>query len=167
MKRYFIENVRCDITEGGMACGPISGSVVVTAKIKEDGETKWFSMVEAMGYPNAYVTEKDVFEDLVKEDFGDEEFTAYIQEHFVDDFNGIATGSDYSEIFESIAEDPENPAVPLIKYVIALIRCPMDEVEDLISMAEGKYADELEDVPMSDVEEEYIDECEYYDNDEE
>lgn len=167
MKRYFIENVRCDITDGGMACGPVGGSVVVTAKIKDDGEPKWFSIVEAMGFPNAYVTEKDIFEDLVEEDFDNKEFTAYCQEHFVDDFNGIKVGSDYSDIFGSIAENSENPAVPLIRYMIAVLRCPMEEVDDLIKMAEGKYADELENLPTSDVEEDYQFELEYEPDDDE
>ena len=171
MKRYFIENVRCDITDGGMACGPVGGSVVVTAKIKEDEETKWFSIVEAMGFPNAYVTEKDIFDDLVEEDFDNKEFTAYCQEHFVDDFNGVAVGPDYSDIFDSIAEDPENPAVPLIRYMIVVLRCPMEEVDGLTKMAEGKYADELENIPVSDIEEEILwdmecEEDEYDDEDE-
>ena len=77
----------------------------------------------------------------------------------IHEFDGIAFDDQYSTTFESMAEDPENPAVPLIRYLIALVRCGMDEVEDLIQMASGKYADEL-DIPASDVEEDYMDELE-------
>ena len=171
MKRYFIETVRCGVSNGGMACGPIEGSVVVTVKIKEDGETKWISMVECMGFPNVYVTDKDVFEDLVKEDFKNEEIWEYIKEHYVESFNGIATCAEYGDILDSISEDPENPAVPLIRYMIAVVRCDYDVLDELIAMAEGKYADELENIPVSDIEEDILwdlecEEDEYDDEDE-
>ncbi len=159
MKRYFIETAKCGITEGGMACGPVSGNVVVTVQFKEGATTQWLSLVEVEGIPNVYLSDKDIHEALVAEDFDDEEFTAYMDEHFINEFNGIAFDADYSTTFESIADDPENPAVPLIRYLITLVRCSMDEVDDLIQIASGKYADEL-DIPASDVEEEFMDEYE-------
>lgn len=157
MSRYFIENAKCGVTEGGMGCGPISGNVVATIQFKDGNATQWLSLVEVEGIPNVYLTEKDVFEDLVAEDFEDTEFIEYMQEHYIDEFEGIEFDDDYSTTFESIAEDPENPAVPLIRYLIALIRCEMDEVNELIERATGRYVDEI-DIPVSDVEEEWIDE---------
>ena len=155
MKRYFIEDVKCGITEDGMACGPIGGNIVATISFKEEDKTQWISLVEVTGIPIFYLSDKDIYEDLLKEDFEDEEFMAYANEHQIHDFNGIALSAEYDEIFDSIARSPENPAVPLIKYLITIVRCSEDEVEPLISIAEGKYADEL-DVPMSDVEEDYL-----------
>ena len=38
MKRYFIEDAQCGITEGGMACGPVGGNVVATVRFKESPE---------------------------------------------------------------------------------------------------------------------------------
>ena len=70
---------------------------------------------------------------------------------------GIKFDGDYSTTFESIADDPKNPAIPLVRYLITLVRCDMDDVENLIQMASGKYADQL-DIPVSDVEEEFMDE---------
>ena len=154
MKRYLIENVKCDITDGGIACGPVSGSVIVTVQFKDGDETKWISNAEAMGIPNFYLLDKDVHADLVKEDMEDLEFAEYLQDHFISELNGIELG-EYDEIFESISEDPKNPAVPLIRYIIAVTRCDMDETADLIAMALGKFVDEL-DIPVSDVEEDYI-----------
>ena len=83
----------------------------------------------------------------------------------LDSFDGIELSEDYFDIFESIAETPDAPAVPLIRYMIALIRCSMEEVDGLIRMAVGRYADELE-VPMSDKEEYYLEEQEYGQEDE-
>lgn len=157
MSRYFIENAKCGVTEGGMGCGPISGNVIATIQFREGNATQWLSLAEVAGIPNVYLTDKDVFEDLVAEDVEDTEFAEYMQEHYIDEFEGIEFDDDYSTTFESIAEDPENPAVPLIRYLIALIRCEMDEVNELIEQATGKYVDEI-DIPASDVEEEWIDE---------
>lgn len=157
MKRYFIEAAKCDITEGGIACGPVSGNVVVTIQFKEGSKTQWLSLVEAQGIPNVYLSDKDVHEALVAEDYDDEEFIQYMEDHFISEFNGIEFDDDYSNIFASIAEDPKNPAVPLIRYLITLVRCEMDDVEVLIQMAAGKYVDEI-DIPVSDVEQEFLDE---------
>ena len=66
---------------------------------------------------------------------------------------------DYSETFASIAEDPDSSAVPLIKYMIALTRCEMGDVQSLLKLGIGRYADELE-IPVSDVHEEHLEETE-------
>ena len=157
MKRYFIEDAKCGITEGGMACGPIGGNVVVTVQFKDEEKTQWLSLVEVQGIPNCFLFDKDVHDELVKEDFDDEEFTNYMNEHEINEFNGIEFNGDYSDAFNCFEEDPENPAIPLVKYLITLVRCDMDDVEGLISMARGRYADEL-DIPASDLEEEYFEE---------
>ena len=159
MKRYFIEEAKCGVTDGGMACGPVSGNVVVTVRFRESGDNagaaqpQWISLVEAEGFPNIYLSDRDIYEDLLKEDIEDEAFTEYLQAHYMDSFGGLELGIEYEEIFESIAEDPENPAAALLRYLIALARCDWDSVGPLIKAAEGKYADELE-IPAIDIEEE-------------
>lgn len=82
----------------------------------------------------------------------------YVHEINIGEFNGIELG-EYGDIFASFADDPENPAIPLIRYMIALTRCPLDQVEDLLNMARGKYVNEL-DIPASDVEEDFEEEYE-------
>ncbi len=158
MKRYFIVDAKCGVTEGGMACGPVGGNVIVTVKYNDGDKTYWLSNAEVMGIPNFYLTDKDVFDDLMEENFEDEVFTEYMQECFVGDFEDLFLG-EYADVFSSIADDPENPAVPLVRYVVTLTRCSMDEVDGRIEMAKGKYADEL-DIPVSDVEKDFEDELE-------
>ena len=155
MQRYFIEEVKCGVTEGGMACGPVGGNVVASVKFTEGKEkAKWLTMVDVSGFLIVYLTERDNFDKILLDDF-DDEFNKYMFEHAIVYFNGIEIGEDYSHSFYSMAEDPENPAIPLIKYLFALMRSGMAETEDLAKMAKGKYADELE-IPMTDVEEEWI-----------
>ena len=110
MKRYFIEEAKCGLTDGGFACGPISGNPVVTIKFKDDDETKWLSLVEVEGIPNCFLTYEDIHEKLLLEDF-DDEFTDYLDQHSVGDFNGISFG-EYTDIYYSISQNPENPAIP-------------------------------------------------------
>ena len=158
MKKFFIEEAKCELTKGGIACGPVDPNVVTSVKYKSGDETKWISLVEVMGIPNFLLADKDIYDGLVKEDDSDKEFWEYTQLINIGEFNGIELG-EYSDIFYSISEDPENPAIPLIRYMIALTRCPMEEVAGLIAMAKGKYADEL-DIPISDEEEDFQAEAE-------
>ena len=157
MKRYFIEEVKCSISAGGFACGPISGNPVISIRYKEGNETKWLSLVEVEGIPNCFLTDEDIHEKLVSEDF-DDEFTDYLDQHSVGEFNGITFG-EYTDIYYSISQNSENPAIPLIRYLLTLARCDTADEKKLIEMAKGKYANELE-IPMSDIEEDYLAEFE-------
>lgn len=159
MKRYLIEDAKCGLTEGGMACGPVSGNVVVSVKYHDGDRSGWLSVVEVDSIPNVFQTDEDIFERLLAEDPHDEAFIRYLQNHSISCFDGIEFGDGYDETFESIANGADDPAVPLIRYLVALIRCELDEVNGLIEMAKNRYADEL-DIPMSDVEEEWLEDLE-------
>ncbi len=135
-----------------MACGPSFGDVVGTVQFKDDSKVQWLNILEVEGMPNLYLTDKDVYDGLIADDPDNEEFIDYMCEHTLNEFDGIEFYGDYENVFDSIAEDPENPAIPLVRYLIALVRCEMADVEKLVQMASGKYADELA-IPVSDVEE--------------
>ncbi len=154
MAKYLIEEAKCGVTDGGMACGPFPGTVVAAVKFRNGKKSKWLFLSEVDGIPCFTLTDKDIYDDLLKEDLENEEFMEYMNTHTIYELDGIELGCSYDELFESISENPENPGIPLIRYIIALTRCKMDELDPLIEMAKGKYADEL-DIPMSDVEEEY------------
>ena len=164
MKRYYIEEAKYGVTEGGIACGPISGNVIGSVRFRDGDRVWWLNSAEVGGCPNYYLTDKDVFDDLVKEDFDDEGHWNYMDEHFVSEFSGIELG-EYCDTFDSISSDPNNPAVPLIRCLISLVRCCEEDVEDFIEMVKGIYADEME-IPVSDVEEDYLDSLEEDDEDE-
>ncbi len=53
-----------------------------------------------------------------------------------------------------------------MKNLIALVRCEMDEIEEIIAMGTGKYADEIS-IPVCDAEEDYLEEQESDGEDEE
>lgn len=153
MKRYFIEEAKCGITRGGMACGPVQGNVIAMIKYNDGKEIGWLNIAEVDGIPNWFLTEKDIFDILIEEKF-DDDFTDYLEEHSISKFNGLNVG-EYCDIFSSIKDAPDNPAVSLLRYAITLVRCSMEELEGLIDLGKGKYADEL-DIPISDVEKRYL-----------
>ncbi len=158
IRRYFIEEVKCGVTAGGMACGPVPGNVVASVRYTFGRVENWFTMIETDGIPTVFVTEEDVFEEILKDDF-DEEFEEYLEYHEIDLLNGIQLNGGYEVMIDTIMEKPESPAAPLIKYMMALVRCETGAVPGLIRMAEGHYVDELE-IPVSDVEEEYLESLE-------
>ncbi len=158
MEKYLIEEAKCGITDGGMACGPVAGTVVAEVKFKKGRKTMWLCLSETDGIPEFTLADRDIYDDLMKEDI-DDEFVDYIGDHHVYEMDGLELGEDYDELFANISETPDAPVVPLIRYITALVRCDMSEVESVIAMAEGKYADEI-DIPMSDVEEEYMEDHE-------
>ena len=162
MKRYFIEEAKCGVTEGGIACGPVGGDVLAAVRFNTGEGAQWITIVDTCGIPNVFLTDNDVSDSILEEDMENEEFIEYMNEHSINELDGIGFDGDYSCLFENIAGDPENPAVPLIRYLVALVRCETGEEENLISMAEGRYADEL-DIPASDVEEDYLGEAEMED----
>lgn len=157
MKRFLIEEARYGVTKGDPENG--AGNVVVSIRFKEGDKTQWLNMVEFEGIPNVFLSDIDIHEKLVEDDLEDMAFADYLGEHFITDFNGITMG-DYAVLFRDIANDPENEAVPLIRYMILLARCEREEAADFLKLAAGKYADEIE-IPASDVENEYRKETDF------
>lgn len=161
--RYRIEEAKCGITDTVLFEGHLAGTVVAAVRYKKGGESLWLYCSDCDGIPDFTLTEKNIYEQLLKEDPEDEEFIDYLNEHRIGELDGMDFGSDFEELFGNIHADPENPVVPLLLYVIALVRCELADVEPLIGMARGKYADEL-DIPMSDLEEELTEELEEEDD---
>ena len=139
MKKYFIEECKCGISRGGVACGPVGGAVIAAAKYTVDGNTKWLTNVEFDGFPGFYLTEESIFEKVVEDDLDEEELT----NSFIEEFDGVALKGDYDEIVNSMKKNEENPANALIKFLIALTCCEEDQVETLINIGTGEYAEEI------------------------
>ena len=151
MKRYFIEEAKCGVVNYGP-----SGYVVTAVKLSVDGVAQWLYVVDVEGILNVVQTDTDIYDGLM-EDNGDEEFNEYVNAHNIEEFEGIEFDGDYFTTFASMYDDPENPASPLIRYLLTLNACSMEEVDDLVKLAVGKYIDEV-DIPLSDEEEEWLEE---------
>jgi hypothetical protein len=151
MKRFLIEEVKCGVAN---SC-PMMGLVITSVRYNDGNFSRWLNLSELDGIPCFSITDSYVFEELIENDWS-EEFTKEMHKSFIMDFQGVTLG-EYDEIFESFYEEDNghNPAVPFIRYIIAVTRCDFDEFESLKEMAIGHYADEIEQI-ISDVEEEYL-----------
>lgn len=149
MARYFIEDVKCGVGTGGMACGPVSGPVVGEAKVRDsDGKTFYFSLAEVDGYPNFFLTDRSTYNQQISSDISEEELE-YLDENYYPSIEG-----DYDVIFTT--KEEFNPMLPLMKYLIYLVRADWEECERFQKETKGKYLDEFK-TPPCDLEEEYLD----------
>ena len=63
----------------------------------------------------------------------------------VEDFRGIPTDN-YIDMLDHIDRTPDEPAGMLMRYIVALTRCSMDDLDTVIEMGSGKDVDEIGDL---------------------
>lgn len=157
MSRYYIEYAECGVTDGGCACGPGSGNVITTIKYKDDkNKSQWLSLAEVQGTINFYLTDENIYQRLITEDFEDDKFVDYLEKHYITEFDGLKLGGEYEELYASISSNIDNPAIPLIRYIVALTRCAEDDMKEIVSLGVGKFIDEVN-IPEIDIEKELKD----------
>ena len=149
MKRFLIEDAKCGVANAS----PMMGIVATSVKFNDGESSKWFNLAEVDGIPCFYLTEKDVYDIIIENDFSEEEQELF-DKSSITEFEGITLG-EYVEVFDSIYENPDNPAVPFLRYVFALTRCDLKDVDKLVKKAIGKHIDEIK-VPISDLEDDYL-----------
>ena len=156
MSRYYIEDLKVGMSNGGMACGPVPGVTVGAVKFrKDDLNPKWLYCIEAYGFPEYYLTDEDLLETIidVENDSEDDhdEFREKLEACKIEEFDGV-----YLDSF--VIEDEGNPAVPLLRCLIAIMCCPIEVEDDLKSTVIGKDINDVyDDFQCND-----IDESSYY-----
>ena len=152
--RYFISDIKCRASDGGMACGPVPG--VVTGAVqykKDDEEPMWLTLSDVMGIASFYQTAEDIYNKILEMDNAEsdeEEDYEFIDklndDYYIRSFEGISFGDygDFREILQNICNNADNPAANLVKYLIAIVRCGWDELPGLLEAGKGKYADEID-----------------------
>ena len=151
MAKYFIEDIKCGISAGGMSCGPVPVSVIAEAKFKEDnGNTFYLCLAEVDGIPNFFQTEKSTYDMQISEEMDDDDID-FLNDHY------ISVDGEYSHLYEMTEEDEE--LLPLLKYLTYIVRVDWEECERFQKETKGKYVDEFE-IPKCDIEKEYLDEME-------
>lgn len=161
MKKYLIEDVKAGATKGGMACGPVGGAAVASVKVNDGNKSEWWTIEDVEGIPTSYITEEDVFEKIIEDRFEDELVT-YMNNSFVSEIAGIAFGENFYELIDSLEENPNNSAVPVIRLMITLLTSDDYASQRIIEMTRGKYSNEVI-VPRSVYEMDYLDEDTEYD----
>ena len=124
MKRYYIEDVRCDVVGAGMDACVVIGGVKYRSSDENGDKERWLYLEEIEGtFTEFYETEEDIFDDLCRDNIPQEEFEACRENNRIGEIDGI------------------------------VVRCDMEELAPTIAMGRGRYIDEVQ-VPKSDLEEE-------------
>ena len=143
---YLIKGIRYGITEGGMACGPVSGNVVASIEFQDDNKVSFLSMVEVFGIPEFYFSEEDIYDELLEES---EDFIDKANSLIINEFNGIEL-KEYEDIMEELKKPYNEEDKALIKLLIAVVRLDYDEADKLIEESIGKYIKDIN-IPDTDL----------------
>ena len=143
---YLIKGIRYGITEGGMACGPVSGNVVASIEFQDDDKVSFLSMVEVFGVPEFYFSEEDIYDELLEES---EDFIDKANSLIINEFNGIEL-KEYEDIMEELKKPYNEEDKALIKLLIAVVRLDYDEADKLIEESIGKYIKDIN-IPDTDL----------------
>lgn len=156
MGRYLIKDVKCEVSNGGMACGPVGGSVAAAVLFEHDGEEQWLHAVEVEGMLNVFIMKDDIYDVLLKDDY-DEEYVEKLEATTGHEVAGVMLSGDYCDIICELYDNEEltDSDKSFIRFVLAIVRCDWDEVRILQKNAIGRYTDDLM-IPLTDVEEEYL-----------
>ncbi len=150
--KYYIHQAKVGLSEGGLFIQCVVASVLFS---KDDGEHRWLHCVEVEGIPCFYLNGEDAYESLIEED--DEVLERMNDESWVQEIDGFPLG-EYDRIFQGLEEQPDNPCVPLIRYVIALVRLDMAESLALAKLADGREVDSIP-IPETDLDVDYREGC--------
>ena len=149
-KHLLITSAKYEVTDGGIACGSVPGSVIAEAGFrKPDGEEFFMVCAEVMGIPNFYKSDCSTFDEHVAMGNAGEEFDKEVQDYLMSCY--IDEIGEYDEIFEN--KDPE--WFTILRYLIYIVGNDYDETDTFIAETVGKYLDEI-DIPVSSIEENYM-----------
>lgn len=150
MARYKVVAARCEVGDGGMTpCGPIFGPVIGEIHLQGDnGEDFFLCDAEVEGIPNIYKTPMSTIDDQLSASiFDNGEKEAFFHSCYVD-------GTDD---YEELLSNKEDEFYDAYRYLTYIVRASWEDTKAFIEKTAGKYLDEM-DIPMSDIEEDYLEE---------
>lgn len=155
MAKRLIEDIKVGVSNGGMACGPVGGSVVTELKLRNTKEdtVNYYQIVETDGIATLLESEESLYDILIEENDKDEGTWAKVEEAQVGGYDS------YSEFYSDL-KDPEvfpEEDVQMWKLLIYFTRANWEEIDKMKPQFTGKYLEDIT-VPICDVEEEYLEE---------
>lgn len=143
-----------------MACGPVSGAVVASIRYENNGDEKWLHAIEVEGILNTFINKRDIFDTLMQDDY-DADYIDELESFSEDTIGGITLTGEYCDIIYEVVEGDtaSEEDKSFIRFILAIVRCDWDVIKELTDVAIDHYTDEI-DIPISDVEEEYLEDRE-------
>lgn len=134
MGKHLIEDIKVGVSGGGVACGPVSGSVVTEMTLRDTGDNSvmYYGITEVEGIENYLKSEESLYDFQIKDDLDDTEGWDKVY---------AADVQDYDE------EDP------IWKLLYFFVQADWDTVEKVKPLCIGKYLEDIE-IPEYDEDEE-------------
>ena len=139
--RIQILAVKYGMSDSGVACGPMDPCPLYSVKYRMDGKEGWLHNYVVTGVPNYFITEEDIHEKLLDDDYVDANID-YLNSIMIQDFAGLRL-CDFESMVDCIEDNQNNPAVPFIRFLLRIYNTVWEEIDALIESAVGKYADEV------------------------
>ncbi len=125
MAKLLIEDIKVGVTGGGVACGPVPGSVVTEMKLRdtENDSVTFYGITEVEGIENYLQSNESLYDFQIKDDLADEAgwekvYAANIQDYDEDD--------------------------PIWKLLYFFVRADWDAVNEMKPKCIGKYLENIE-----------------------
>jgi len=123
---YLIKNAKYGYTKGGFACGPLIENVAAAVEYVENGKTMYLSVVDIIGLYDFYLSDNDIFDKLINENYDEE-----VEKASIRSFKNIN--------LEKIDELSNNDDDLLIIYLMLILRLDKNETKELMKDSIGKY----------------------------
>ena len=125
-----IKNIRYGIAEGGIACGPVSGSVIATIEYEDEKGIHYLYNCEFDGIPSIYLSDKDIYDTLMKEELDS------VEEYLLSEYEGICLG-EYDDFYEDI-KYKRSDKFKLLKLLIVVTCADIKVTDRIIKKSTGK-----------------------------
>lgn len=153
MTKYVLENVKVGVSEGGVACGSVGGSVNVEACVRaiDDGKVTYHTITDYDGFPSFMITDESKYDGLMEENYEDTEFWTEVQN------SEVAEYGDYNDFYEDLQEHElcKEEWEPIWRYLAYMACADWNEIDKMKILSVGKVLGDFE-IPVCDMEQEYL-----------
>ena len=137
---WFIEDVKCELSECAKRIGLVPGSVVTSIKYKNNEEIGWLYCMEFGGCRMFFKSEEDIGNILLNDHNSDEDIE-FLNQLSIDELDGINLESFDLDI---LWHEPENETATLIAYMMIVTDCSLEDLEECIQIGKGKYVSSID-----------------------
>ena len=134
MAKLLIEDIKVGVTGGGIACGPVPGSVVTEMKLRntEDNSVMFYGITEVEGIENYLRSDESLYDFQIEDDVSDE--------------------AGWEKVYAANVQDYDEDD-PIWKLLYFFVRADWDAVNEMKPKCIGKYLEDI-DIPVWDEDDE-------------
>ena len=125
MAKLLIEDIKVGVTGGGVACGPVPGSVVTEMKLRntEDDSVMFYGITEVDGIENYLKSNESLYDFQIEDDVSDE--------------------AGWEKVYAANVQDYDEDD-PIWKLLYFFVRAEWDAVEEMKPKCIGKFLEDIE-----------------------